>query len=87
MPPVLGLVPDPLPVAIQDPLGDLLAGVRGEAVKCDRAGRRIVTSPVVMGKSPDRTEAVVRGDSARRPLAIDSFRDVVKRLMAGDAAR
>ena len=56
-------------------------------VMADRTGRRIVTSPVVMGKSPDRTEAVVRGDSARRPLAIDSFRDVVKRLMAGDAAR
>jgi hypothetical protein len=56
-------------------------------VVADRAGRRVVTSPVVMAKSPDRTEAVVRGDPARRPLAIDSFRDVVKRLIAGDAAR
>lgn len=56
-------------------------------VAADRAGRRLVTSPIVMGKATDRTEAVVRGDPARRPIAVDAFRDVVKRVMAEGAAR
>jgi hypothetical protein len=53
----------------------------------DPSGRRIVTSPVVMGKSLDATQAVVRGDPSRRPLTVESFRDVVKSVMAGGEAR
>lgn len=51
----------------------------------DRTGRRVVTSPIVMGRAGDRPEAVVRGDLARRPLAVEQFRDLVKRVMAGGA--
>jgi len=53
----------------------------------DRTGRRVVTSPILMGKSADQTQPIVRGDPARVPLAVDQFRDVVKRVMAGGAAR
>src|SRR3954468_23781479 len=51
-------------------------------VVADASGRRIVTSPVVMGKA-DGTQTIVRGDPARRPLAVDAFRDLVKRVAAG----
>jgi hypothetical protein len=51
----------------------------------DRTGHRIVTSPVVMGKPGSDPEPVVRGDIARRPLAIDAFRDLVKRVATGAA--
>src|SRR5918997_393192 len=37
VPPVLGLVPDALPVAVQDGLGDLLPRMSGEAVQGERA--------------------------------------------------
>jgi len=57
------------------------------SVIADRSGRRIVTSPVVMGRADGRTEAIVRGDPARRPLAVDAFRDLVKRVSAGGAAQ
>lgn len=49
----------------------------------DRSGRRMVTAPVLMGKPGDQHEAVLRGDVSRRPLAVDAFRDLVKRVMAG----
>jgi hypothetical protein len=53
----------------------------------DRTGRRVVTSPVLMGKTNDLAEAVVRGDITRRPLAVDAFRDLVKGVMAGGTPR
>lgn len=53
----------------------------------DRSGRRVVTAPVLMGKVDGSAEAVVRGDTARRPLAVDAFRDLVKRVVAGGAAQ
>ena len=56
-------------------------------VAADGSGRRVVTSPVLMGVPGDRPETVVRGDIARRPLAVDAFRDLVKRVVAGGAAR
>jgi hypothetical protein len=56
-------------------------------VAADGSGRRVVTSPVLMGAPGDRPETVVRGDIARRPLAVDAFRDLVKRVMAGGPAR
>jgi hypothetical protein len=53
----------------------------------DASGRRLVTSPVVMGKPGADSEPVVRGDAARRPMAIDAFRDLVRRVMAGGGAQ
>jgi hypothetical protein len=50
-------------------------------VVADASGRRLVTTPVVMGKSADASEPVVRGDTARRPVAIDAFRDLVRRVV------
>ena len=51
----------------------------------DRSGRRVVTSPVLMGQSSGEAETVVRGDVTRRPLAVDAFRDLVKRVVVGGA--
>jgi hypothetical protein len=53
----------------------------------DTAGRRMVTSPVVMSASGTESQPIVRGDAARRPMAIDAFRDLVKRVMAAGAAQ
>jgi hypothetical protein len=50
-----------------------------------RTGRRMVTTPVVMGKSGDAPERIVRGDVTRKPLAIEAFRDAVRQVMAGAA--
>jgi hypothetical protein len=50
-------------------------------------GRRIVTTPIVMGKTNGDSERIVRGDPARRPLAIDAFRDAVRQVLAEAAAR
>lgn len=51
-------------------------------VTADSSGHRVVTTPVVMGRSADATGPVVRGDATRRPLAVDAFRDVVGRILA-----
>lgn len=56
-------------------------------VTSDRSGRRIVTSPILMGKPGLDAELVVRGDVARRPLAVEAFRDLVRRVVAGGAAQ
>jgi len=56
-------------------------------VVADASGRRLVTTPVVMGQSADANQAVVRGDATRRPLVIDAFRDMVRRLVTGGAAQ
>jgi hypothetical protein len=53
----------------------------------DRTGRRVVTMPILMGKPVDQIEPVVRGDLGRRPLTVDAFRDLVKSVMSGAAAR
>jgi hypothetical protein len=53
----------------------------------DRAGRRVVTTPVLMGKPVDQREPIVRGDAARRPLPVDAFRDLVKSVMSGALPR
>ena len=53
----------------------------------DGAGRRVVTSPVVMARSGTDPEPVLRGDVTRRPLAVDAFRDLVRRVVAEGAAR
>jgi hypothetical protein len=47
-----------------------------------RTGRRMVTTPIVVGAIGAEPKRVVRGDPARRPLPIESFRDVVRQVMA-----
>ena len=52
-----------------------------------RTGRRMVTTPIVMGKGGDQPERIVRGDVTRKPLPIDAFRDAVRQVMANGPAR
>lgn len=52
-----------------------------------RTGRRVVTTPVVMGKANGESERIVRGDPSRRPLAVDTFRDLVRQVMSEAALR
>jgi hypothetical protein len=47
-----------------------------------RTGRRMVTTPVVMGTGGDEPQRIVRGDPLRRPLTIDAFRDAVRLVLA-----
>jgi hypothetical protein len=47
-----------------------------------RSGRRVVTTPIVMGKGGDDPEPIVRGDVARKPQPIETFRDTVRQIMA-----
>jgi hypothetical protein len=47
-----------------------------------RTGRRVVTTPIIMGKTSGEPERIVRGDPARRPLAIEAFRDVVRQVLS-----
>lgn len=47
-----------------------------------RTGRPMVTTPVVMGRAADGAEPIVRGDPVRRPLPIDSFRDIVRQVLS-----
>jgi hypothetical protein len=49
--------------------------------------RRMVTSPVLMSRDGQEPEAVVRGAAARRPMALEAFRDVVREVLAKGAAR
>jgi len=67
--------------------GAIIVGLSQGAFRVapDRTGRRVVTSPVLLGTSLDRPEPIVRGDPSRRPLAVDAFRELVKRVIAGGA--
>ena len=51
-----------------------------------RTGRRMVTTPMVMGKG-DTPERVVRGEVTRKPLPIDAFRDAVRQVLAQGAGQ
>ena len=62
--PVLGLVPDPLAIAVEDALGDLLARVGGQAVQRERVRRGAVEQRVVEPVGSERLAA--RGGLARR---------------------
>jgi hypothetical protein len=46
------------------------------------SGRRMVTTPIVMGRADGAAETVVRGDVTRKPLPIESFRDLVRQVIA-----
>jgi len=48
-----------------------------------QSGRPTVASPIVMSINPDVPEAVVRGDSRRKPVAFDTFRDAVRQVTSG----
>jgi hypothetical protein len=50
-----------------------------------QSGRPTVVSPIVMSISPEAPEAVVRGDSHRKPVALDAFRDAVRQVLSGAA--
>jgi hypothetical protein len=50
------------------------------------SGRPLVTPPAMLGKAGVDSERVVRGDVARGPVSIDTFRDLVRR-MTGEAGR
>ena len=50
-------------------------------------GRRMVTTPIVMGKESGQPEPIVRGDVTRKPLPIDAFRDAVRQVIAKGAAQ
>lgn len=52
-----------------------------------RTGRRMVTTPIVMGRGGDQAEPIVRGDVTRKPLPIDAFRDAVRQVMAKGSAQ
>src|SRR5688572_25351409 len=58
---VLRLVPDPLPRPVEDLRGDLLAGVRGQAVQGERARRRQVEQGVVDAVLAEGGTPCVRG--------------------------
>jgi hypothetical protein len=47
-----------------------------------RTGRRVVTTPIVMGKANGDPERIIRGDPARRPLAVETFRDLVRQVLS-----
>jgi len=53
----------------------------------DRSGRRVVQAAAVMSRTGELTEAVVRGDVSRRPMPVEAFGDLVKRVVAGAGAR
>jgi len=50
-----------------------------------QSGRPVVVAPIVMSMTGDVPEAVVRGDSRRKPVALDTFRDVVRQVISGTA--
>ena len=52
-----------------------------------RSGRRMVTTPIVMGKGGDDPEPVVRGAVSRKPRAIEAFRNVVRLVISQGAAQ
>jgi hypothetical protein len=47
-----------------------------------RSGGRVVTPPALLGKTASGSEPIVRGDPARRPVAIDAFRDIVRQVLS-----
>jgi len=57
-------------------------------VVADReSGKRMVTTPILMGRTGVEAEPVVRGAQTRRPLAIEAFREAVRVVLAEGAAR
>jgi hypothetical protein len=52
-----------------------------------RSGRRMVTTPIVMGKGGEDPEPVVRGAVSRKPLAIEAFRNVVRLVISQGGAQ
>ena len=94
VPAILGLVPDPLPVAVEDRSGDLLPGVRGEAVQREGAGSGLVEQLVGDRERGERLTAGGRGglvvahadpdvgvDDVR---ALDGLGGIVEELRVGD---
>ncbi|HEY2432138.1 MAG TPA: hypothetical protein VGI12_05635 [Vicinamibacterales bacterium] len=64
-----------------------VVGVSQGAFRVSADARRIVSSAVVVAVPGAAPEPVIRGDVARRPLAIDAFRDLVGRIVAEGTGR
>jgi hypothetical protein len=47
-----------------------------------RTGRRMIAAPILMAKLGGEPEVVVRGDVARKPQSIESFRDIVLQVLS-----
>ena len=57
-------------------------------VVADRqTGRRVVMTPILMGRAGGDAEPVVRGAPSRRPLSIEAFREAVRQAQAQGAVR
>lgn len=68
--------------------GDRIVGLSQGAYRVvadAQTGRATVVSPIVMSLTPGDAERVVRGDSRRRPVPLDSFRDLVRQVLPGAA--
>ncbi|HVD92249.1 MAG TPA: hypothetical protein VNC21_08205 [Vicinamibacterales bacterium] len=52
-----------------------------------RSGRRMVTTPVVMGKGGDDPQPIVRGDATRKPMPIAAFREAVRLVISQGAGQ
>ena len=52
-----------------------------------QSGRRLVTPPAVMAAAGLDTVTIVRGDAARRPVPLETFRESVRLAMAEGAGR
>jgi hypothetical protein len=68
--------------------GDRIVGLNQGAFRVvpdAHTGTQMVTSPIVMAAGGDAPERVVRGDSSRRPVTVDAFRDTVKQVLAAGA--
>jgi hypothetical protein len=52
-----------------------------------RSGRRMVTTPVVMGKGGDDPQPIVRGDATRKPMPIAAFREAVRLVISQSAGQ
>jgi hypothetical protein len=51
------------------------------------AGRRVVAPPVVLARSAVDEQSIVRGDPGRRTLALEEFRDLVRRVLDDSTRR
>lgn len=48
-----------------------------------QTGRPTVVSPIVIAANVDVRDSIVRGDSRRQPVSLDTFRDTIRQVLAG----
>jgi hypothetical protein len=67
--------------------GGAIVGLNQGAFRVEpdaRTGRPVVVSPIVMSAAAG-AQRVVRGETSRRPVAIEVFRNTVRQVLAGTA--